>query len=153
MSKFLVSTLLFVITIPLAFAQSDSKPKTPKHDMFMARQQEYITKVAKLTKDEAKAFFPIYFELQEKKRAINDEAWENFWRGDKEGTTEESYSEILDAFTESSLAADRLEKTYLAKFKKVLSSKKIYLVKKAEMGYRRELVKSMRPTKEPARRH
>ena len=42
---------------------------------FRARQKAYITEKAGLTKEEAARFFPLYFELQDKKKEQNDKAW------------------------------------------------------------------------------
>ena len=85
---------------------------------FRARQKAYITEKAGLTKEEAARFFPLYFELQDKKKEQNDKAW--------------------------SLIRQGKDETYFAKFKKILSAKKLYLVQKAEMRFHRELLKGMR---------
>ena len=45
-------------------------------DEFRMKKQAYITEKAGLTSEEAQAFFPIYFELQEKKAATNGKAWQ-----------------------------------------------------------------------------
>lgn len=110
---------------------------------FRAKQQAYITEKAGLTKEEAAKFFPVYFELQDRKKQLTDEAFELLRRGKEEGTTEARYEEILDGVYDARIAADRLDKTYLAKFKKILSCKKIYLVQRAEMRFHRDLLKGM----------
>ena len=46
------------------------------------------------------------------------------------------------------IAADQLDKTYLGKFKKILSSKKIFLVQRAEMRFHREMIKGMNRSKD-----
>lgn len=121
---------------------------------FRAKQQAYITEKAGLTKEEAAKFFPVYFELQDRKKQLNDEAFALLRQGKEEGTTDARYEEILDGVYDARIAADRLDKTYLAKFKKILSCKKIYLVQRAEMRFHRELLKGMNkkgdtPNKKP----
>lgn len=108
---------------------------------FRARQQAYITEKAGLTAEEADDFFPLYFELQERKHQLNDEAWKLMREGKKDGVTEARYEEILESVYDARIAADRLEKSYYGKFKKILSSKKIYLVQQAEMRFHRELLR------------
>ena len=111
---------------------------------FRARQKAYITEKAGLTKEEAARFFPLYFELQDKKKEQNDKAWSLIRQGKDEKTTEAQYDVIMEGVYDARIAADRLDKTYFAKFKKILSAKKLYLVQKAEMRFHRELLKGMR---------
>ena len=111
---------------------------------FRARQKAYITEKAGLTKEEAARFFPLYFELQDKKKEQNDKAWSLIRQGKDEKTTEAQYHVIMEGVYDARIAADRLDKTYFAKFKKILSAKKLYLVQKAEMRFHRELLKGMR---------
>ena len=64
--------------------------------------------------------------------------------GKKENLTDDRYDEIMEGVYDARIASDRLEKTYYGKFKKILSSKKIYQVQRAEMRFHRELLKGMR---------
>lgn len=110
---------------------------------FRVKQKAYIMEKAGLTKEEAAKFFPMYFELQDKKKELNDKAWELIRKGKDEKTTEAQYDEIMEGVYDARIASDRLEKTYFGKFKKVLSAKKLYLVQKAEMRFHRELLKGI----------
>lgn len=110
---------------------------------FKAKQKAYIIEEAGLTKEEASKFFPVYFELQDRKRQLNDEAWKLLRQGRDEKTTEAEYEEILEGVYDARIASDRLDKTYYQKFKKILSAKKIYLVQKAEVRFHRELLKNV----------
>ena len=104
-----------------------------------------IEKIVKLdlTKEEAAKFFPVYFELQEKKKKLNDESWSLMRQGKDDKTTEAQYEEIVAKVCDNRIAADRLDKSYLDRFKKILSNKKIYLVQRAEMRFHREMLKGM----------
>lgn len=110
---------------------------------FRAKQKAYITEKAGLTKEEAAKFFPLYFDLQDKKKQLNDEAWGLIRKGKNENTTEAQYEEIMEGVYDARIASDRLEKTYFDKFKKILSCKKLYLIQRAEMRFHRELLKGM----------
>lgn len=145
MKNFVLTLIMILAALPVTLAAQNRGGGRLSHDEFMARQQEYLTKEAGLTEAEAKEFFPLYFQLQEQKQSINEQAWDLFRQGEDPSISEERYTEILDGFVEYSLSADRLEKSYLTKFRNILSSKKIYKVKEAEMKFRRELVKGMRP--------
>ncbi|WP_373726673.1 hypothetical protein [Bacteroides heparinolyticus] len=112
-------------------------------DEFRTKQKAFIIEKAGLTNEEAAIFFPLYFELQDRKKQLNDEAWALLRKGKDEETTEARYREILEGVYDARIASDRLDKTYFDKFKKILSYKKIYLVQRAEMRFHRELLRGM----------
>lgn len=119
-------------------------------EQFRAKQQAYITEKAQLTPDEAAKFFPVYFELQDRKKQINDEAWKLMREGrgkDGKELSEQRYEEILEGMYDARISCDRLDKTYFERFKKILSCKKIFQVQRAEMKFHRELVKGMKGAK------
>lgn len=135
--------LIWIVVLafaPLVWATGGCDQRLSKEE-FRACQQAYITEKAGLTAAEAEDFFPLYFELQDRKHQLNDEAWKLMREGKKEGVTEARYDEIMESVYDARIAADRLEKSYYGKFKKILSSKKIYLVQQAEMRFHRELLR------------
>lgn len=143
--KRLVLLLMMVVAVASLNAQDKrrhaSERLTP--EQFQAKQQEHLAKVAELTDQEAKEFFPLYFEMKQKQKTMQDEAWKLFREGRSNNAKEGSYKEINDAFTESQLNSARLEKEYLEKFRRILPDKKIFLIRSAEMGFRRDMVKDM----------
>lgn len=143
MKRLFVWMVILCGWIPLLWASQGCDQRLSKEE-FRARQQAYITEKAALTTAEAADFFPLYFELQDRKQALNEEAWSLLREGKKENVTEERYEEILEGVYDARIAADRLEKDYFAKFKKILSSKKIFLIQRAEMSFHRDLLRGMR---------
>lgn len=142
MRKLTVILVLLCGLMPVLQA-TDRCDQHLSRDEFRARQEKFMIEQAGLTPTEAAKFFPVYFELQDKKKKLNDESWE-LMRSGKEGkTTEAQYGEIIERICDNHIAADRLDKTYLEKFKKILSCKKIYLVQRAEMRFHREMLKGM----------
>ena len=135
--KKLIILLIIVcgFTPALRAVGSPNQHLSPKE--FRAKQQAFITEKAGLTQEEAAKFFPVYFELQDRKKQLNDEAWQLLRSG----------KEILEGVYDARIASDRLDKTYFEKFKKILSCKKIYLVQRAEMRFHRELLKGVRDNK------
>lgn len=128
--------------MPLLWA-ADGCEQHLSREEFRTKQKAYIIEQAKLTKEEAAKFFPIYFELQDKKKKLNDESWNLMRKGKDDKTTEAQYKEINEKIAENRIAADQLDRTYLGKFNKILSSKKIFLVQRAEMRFHREMIKGM----------
>ncbi len=142
MKKWIILVLLMVGLVPLTWAEDGTNQHLSK-DEFRAKQKTFITEKAGLTKEEAAKFFPLYFELQDKKKELNDEGWELIKKGRKDELSEAEYAEILEGVFDSRIASDKLEKAYLDKYKKILTYKKIYLVQRAEMRFHRELLKGI----------
>lgn len=142
MKKLIALLVLLCGFMPLLWA-ADGCDQHLSREEFRTKQKAYIIEQAKLTKEEAAKFFPIYFELQDKKKKLNDESWNLMRKGKDDKTTEAQYKEINEKIAENRIAADQLDRTYLSKFNKILSSKKIFLVQRAEMRFHREMIKGM----------
>lgn len=140
-TKWMMSLLFMLLPLTYATATDICQQRLTKEE-FKARQQAFITEYAQLTETEAEAFFPLYFELQERKRELNEEIWNLLKTGNEKNINEKKYEEILEGVYDTRLSIDRLEKSYFEKFKKVLSFKKIYMVQKAEMRFHREVLKN-----------
>ena len=66
-------TLLFTFLMCLPLS-AQKKGKYTKEE-FRAKKQAYMTEKAGLTEEEAENFFPLYFELQNKKKESNKATW------------------------------------------------------------------------------
>ena len=141
MKKQLLIFLIACIGIP-AFAQ-----KKISEDEFRSKKEAYITKKAELTPEEAAQFFPLYFELQDKKAANNRKAWSKSKDGLKPDVTEQEYEDIFNAFFEVNNENSLLDKEYMKKCQKFLSNKKIFMALKAEILFNRHMLKIMQKQK------
>jgi hypothetical protein len=126
-----------MVCLPM-FAQK--KHKYNEKD-FRCKQQIYMTEKAGLTSEEAEKFFPIYFELQDKKKALNKQRWAKTKQGRNPGTTEEEYNTIINQFLDTETDILDLKKEYIEKFRKVLSNQKIYMIYWAEIKFNRNMMK------------
>ncbi len=143
MKKLIVLLVMMIFGAMSLLRAGDGNGAPLSPDEFRAKQKAFIIEKAGLTNEEAAKFFPLYFELQDRKKQLNDEAWKLIRKGRDEKTTEAQYEEILEGVYDARLASDRLDKTYFDKFKMILSYRKIYLVQNAEMRFHRELLKGM----------
>ena len=71
MKKLIVLLIMMCGFAPVLWA-ADGCQQHLSPTEFRAKQQAYITEKAGLTKEEAAKFFPLYFELQDKKKEQND---------------------------------------------------------------------------------
>ena len=128
---FYALTLLLILCVSSIQAQNTKFSK----EEFRNRQKEFFIQ---------QAFFPLYFELQDKKQAYNKEAWQKLRQGKNPNTTETEYGKIVEDVIQARIAADELELEYVRKYKQFLPAKKIYLLQKAEMRFHRELLKGFK---------
>ena len=142
MKKLIALVVLLCGFVPFLLA-ADGCEQHLTPDEFRAKQKAFIIEQAGLTKEEATKFFPIYFELQDKKKKLNDDSWTLMRKGKEDNATEAQYEEIIGKICDNRIEADRLDKTYLHKFKKILTWKKIFLVQRAETRFHREMLKAM----------
>lgn len=138
-----LATLLIVLCIGISVQAQDKKKPGFSKEEFRARQESYLTEKAEMTKEEAAKFFPIYFELQDRKTAVNDMAWKQARKGKDPKTTDSEYEQIIESIVKARIEADKLDLEYLQQFKKILSAKKIYKLQRAEMKFHRDILKIM----------
>lgn len=109
---------------------------------FTQLQKEFIAKEAGLSEKEAVEFFKLYFEYQDKRRDNNQQinALMKKMGGD---ITENEYGKILDDIYDLRKINCKLEFDYYQAYIKVISSKKISKVMKAESEFRREIIRGI----------
>ena len=114
---------------------------------FQTRQKEFIIQHAGLTEEESATFFPLYYELQQKKHEINGRVWKRARAVPPHELAEEDCYAIIDALADIKIECATLEKEYLAKFKTILPAKKLMRVQMAEDRFQRELLRNMHEKK------
>lgn len=140
MYKNILLTIILSISSISLFAQ---KPRMSREE-FRQCQEKYIKEQTGLTRQEAQQFFPLYFELQDKKDAINRQAWAHMRKGKEENLSEAEYNKIVEEIIKARISCDQLDLEYLHKYQKFLSSKQIFNIQRAEMKFHRELLKPHR---------
>ena len=127
------------------FAQRDEKRRA-EFEQFKEKRVEFITKAMDLTADEAKVFWPLFNELQDKKFDLNQQqrkAVFEFMKSEKEGKThtESEYKDMVDLITQFKINDAKLDEEYIAKLSKVISSEKIFRYQQAELQFARQMLK------------
>ena len=144
-------TIIFVITLfaftTTIFAQEQKRKEDNKKrfslEEFQNRQREFITKHARLTPEEAEAFFPIFFELQKKKWLINKKARDKVENKYGKEHSEEKSLLIVNEFADAKIKIAELEKEYIEKYLKAISAKKILGVQRAEDNFQKDMLRRM----------
>ena len=151
MKKFVLLFVLCCCIVPSLRAFDGCEQRLSREE-FRTRQKEFLAKEAGLTTKEAKNFFPLYFELQDKKKELNDESWRLMRQGENGNLAESEYAKIIEKVCDNRIAADELDKNYIEKFKKVISSRKIFLLQRAETRFHREMLRGMNHKENPTRK-
>ena len=96
------------LTLIICFCMTpiQAQKKMMSQEEFRKQQQMFLTERAGLTPEEAKNFFPLYFELQDKKRSYNKEAWQKLRKGKEAGTTEAEYDRIIEDVLQTRITPD-----------------------------------------------
>ena len=140
MYKNILLTIILSISSISLFAQ---KPRMSREE-FRQCQEKYIKEQTGLTQQEAQQFFPLYFELQDKKDAINRQAWAQMRKGKEENLSEAEYNKIVEEIIKARISCDQLDLEYLHKYQKLRYSKQIFNIQRAEIKFHRELLKPHR---------
>ncbi|WP_455006903.1 hypothetical protein, partial [Bacteroides finegoldii] len=104
MRKLIAWVVLLCGFMPVLWA-ADGCDQHLSREEFRAKQKAFIIEQAGLSKEEAAKFFSVYFELQDKKKKLNDESWDLMRKGKDDKTTEAQYAEINDKIANNRIAA------------------------------------------------
>lgn len=130
--------MLVTLSFTAAVAQRNHKFDPARFNFAL---QQYITREAGLTPQQAEAFFPLYDEMNKKVRALFGEL-HNLKR--IKPTTEKECKENLKRRDEIELQMKELQQLYHNKFMKVLPASKVYDVIKAEDSFHRQMFRNAR---------
>ena len=111
------------------------------------QQKAFFIEKAGLTEDEAAAFFPLYNDLQQKKRELNREIRRTMRQEGGVEISEEQSLKAIDAQAETNIKIAELEKEYLQKFKQVLPASKILKVQNAEEQFNSQILKDIQQSR------
>lgn len=114
---------------------------------YWEQQKEFFTNQASLTQDEANAFFPIYNELQQKKRELNREIRRIMREEGGPMISEDGSLKAIDAKADVNIKIAELEKEYLQKFKQVLPASKILKIQNAEEQFNSQILKDIQQSR------
>ena len=138
-----VFLLITVLVSLLSFSCVDvaTAQERLSREQFKIKQQTYLMEKTGLTVEESAKFFPIYFELQDKKTEINNSYWKVFQNIKPGETTEAQYKEMLTTIYDTRIRIDKLEQSYSEKFLKIISAEKLCKIFMAETNFHRDLMR------------
>jgi len=138
----------FINSNLLLFAQHDEKRKA-EFEEFKEKRVAFITKAMNLNADEAKVFWPLYNELQDKKFELSQQqrkALYEFRGSEKERKTrtEAEYKDFVNLCSQFKEQEVKMDEEYIEKFAKVISYEKIFRYQQAELQFARQMLNQRR---------
>ena len=122
------------------FPQQKGQQQRFSPEKYQADLEQYITKEACLTPQEASAFFPLFREMQKKQRALYTKMREDVRI---KPTDEAACKKMIQKRDQVELELKSIQQTYHNKFFGVLSPSKVFDVIRAEDTYHRGLLRNM----------
>lgn len=125
--------------------------KHPRHfdaAKFKKDFSAFVGKQARLTEDERRAFFPVFFEMQDKKRNAHRQKNRALRQAAEKNMNERDCQRVLNEVAEMDKKALRIETEYMARLRKIVGSRKLVKVLAAERKFSRSMFKQM-TTKNP----
>ena len=143
--KALWLSLFHLFTFSPLTAQENRKFSPEK---FQAEMEQFITKEANLTPEEAAKFFPLYREMQQKQRAI----YMKKKVFDKAALCDNKAAEaVILAYDERELAIKKLQQQYHKQFIKVVPATKVLKLIRAEERFNRNMMRKF--SRQPQQPH
>ena len=138
--KYYVLLLFCCLSVQAAFTQPRGN-NARIQQRIEAMKAAFITERLQLTPEEAQQFWPLYNQYEDAERDLRREY--------RPGKAIENMTEAeANAFLERSLELDEqltaLRRTYIERFKEILPTRKVALLRKVEEEFKRELLRRMR---------
>ena len=140
--KMIYRLFFYFIILSMLKLDLSAQEKTTRKEKIETLKIAYLTKELNLNTEEAKAFWPVYDEYQEKLEE-NRRSFKKQYS--VETKSDFSTDKEADAFLQAELTMRSRDldfhKEYTEKLKKVISSKKVARLKIAEESFKKELLK------------
>lgn len=133
--KKILFILLMTITALTVSAEREEKKFDPKQ--FTRDQEAFIVKEAKLSPQEAAAFFPLFRELQDKQRALFNKQ-RNVER--QRPTNDKEAARQIQEMDELEMQMAKLKATYHTKFCRAIPAMKVKQCMKAEEHFKHRMM-------------
>ena len=137
-SKLFLYLFTLLTLLPLCASAQPKEKFSP--EKFQADMEQFITREAALTPQEAAAFFPLFREMQKKQRALYNKMREDVRI---KPTDEAACKKMIQKRDQVELELKSIQQTYHNKFFSVMSPSKVFDVIKAEDQYHRGLLRNM----------
>ena len=135
--------VLITVCVSSIFAFADSATTDKREDWKKELQEfkyQYLAQEVELTDEQQKTFFEMYSLMEAEKAKVGQECRRLRKKAKAENATDADYDAAVNAMIDIKLLEAQIEKRYYEKFKTILSSKQLYLLKRAEHKFMKKLM-------------
>ncbi len=136
---------------PLEPAATKGKHPHRRHfdvEKFQHELAKFITAEAGLTEAESRAFFPIFFEMQDRQRSLHRMKARSLKQAAANNTTDSDCKLVLEQVSQFEQKAARIGSEYLERLEKVVGPRKLVKAIVAERKFGRRIFKQMTSKKQ-----
>lgn len=112
-------------------------------DDFKRDLQAFIAREAGLSESEARAFFPVYFEMKEKQRNLEHQRGRAIRQAAEGNMNERDCQRVLNEVVASEKKSQRIEAQYMERLKKIVGARKLIRAIDADRSFGRKVWKKM----------
>lgn len=142
-----MKTILLSTILMLFITQINAQHKPEMEEKIKAKKIAYLTDALKLSPEESQKFWPVYNQKEEEQKELRKQLRDMHKNQNIEAMTDAEAEKMLEQVLNIRQKEIDLDRKYLSKFKEVLPVKKVAMLHKAEMEFRKEIVKEIREHK------
>jgi len=140
--------ILLFVGMMMFFAGLQAQERTNDHHQMLneIRQQKitFMQQRLNLTPEEAKRFWPLYYEYEQKRWDLMKASRDNFKRDKGMKGAAANYEQMTNNMLNSDLIRAQLAKTYYAYFKKILPPEKLFQYYVADKDFKEWLLQDIK---------
>ena len=145
MKRSIIIILIIAIFAPINVAVAQGKKKADRKEWFAHMRQhkhDFLTKELKLTKEQEAKFFAVYDAMEDELHKVNRDTRKLEKQvADNKAATDVEYDAASKAIIELKKKEAAIELKYFDKLKSTISSKQLFLLKKAERKFTKNIMK------------
>ena len=135
---------LFILAA-LALTASAQQPSQWATEMLEAKHS-FIIEQVQLTPAQQQQFMPLYEAMEKEIYQTNRDARTIATSVEKKASpTDADYMQAAEALSRAKVREGEIEEKYFAQFAKILSKRQLYLLKRAENQFTREMLRGRKP--------
>jgi hypothetical protein len=145
MKRYILFLMFGLFAVNLLAQNTNQDSYKQRWGELIAKQAAFYTEHIGLTGDEARKFWPVYYELQRKKDAIHKKNFAQFQNAkkDKNGCRIFNYTKVTDDMINMKVQEVALDKAYHEKFKRILSPEKLFKYYNTERDWAGQLLRDI----------
>ena len=139
LKRILLSVIALVALTAVSPAQGD---RSQWMNELRQYKRTYFTKELDLTREQQNKFFPLYEEMTRQTTQIDDDVRMMERRiAEADDATDLEYEKATEAIYDGKVRQAEIEKSYVEKFKDVLSHRQLFLLNSVERKFQRDIIR------------